>query len=371
MLFKKRKMEHLRNEIQRSYDFFIEEVERLSLEETMSCIQTPLQQKIESSVTNGMGYPLPMEYSAEPREVSSLEFQVYLGLKEYATEFPSSLSGQDLELKSNYIFLSLISQAPSPSEYRQYDQKIADEKRQNYTLPEIIGSLTRKGLFRESSNDCSFTDLFKGSNRLKVTKEMAAAYAAFGVIVLPHELIHAGVNSLTGGVNKEIVLNRLYGGDLWAQLFPGIEVKVLNPFFGGYVAVENSSALGNIVTTIAPYPMTALGFYALQKGKEKKNIPLCAAGAALVYTHLGGVIGDWWRTGQIICRETMESVCDLLGTQPPNKSSLLGNFIVVGGGMVLGMKMLTASYRLMKGTVNSLRQWYAEKSSFPMLPPHN
>ncbi len=119
----------------------------------------------------------------------------------------------------------------------------------------------------------------------------------------------------------------------------------------------------------APYTMTALGIYALQKGKEKENLFLCATGAGLLGVHMGGIIGDWFLAGKRISYEAMDGFCNLIGTETPENGSFTENLIVGGGGMILGIKMLTGSYRFMKGSVNSLRQWYAERRSFPQLPP--
>lgn len=349
---------------ERMVDFFYEEEARSSLEKALNCSETPIQRRIESLVTNSRGYLVGRR---EPKEISQLEFQIYLGVKEVLRFRQENTQ----KLNAVEVFHDIIASAPALYDYRQYDAQIEEEKRSKYTLSEIIGQLTRRGIYREWVSDCSFFKLFEGKKISRVTKEMATTYAAFGAIVVPHELIHAGVNSATGGINHEIVLNRLFGGDIFASIIPGIEVKVLNPLLGGYVYAENHSALAELATSVAPYSLTILGFYALQKGKEKKNIPLCALGSAAVCVHVGGIIGDWFNAGQNVCYEAMEGIYNFIGAEPSNENSVLDHIIIGSSGMLLGLQMLKASYRLMKGTVNSLRQWYAEKSSFPMLPPHH
>ena len=244
-------------------------------------------------------------------------------------------------------------------EYLRIQWEQAQHALDDYPLPEIIGQLTRKGMLTEFIHDSTFMDLFSGSKRVKVLKEVGATLASFGVWAAPHELIHAGVNSLTGGINKEIVMNRFYGGDLWAAIIPGVEAKWMIPLIGGYVMPENESALAHLAMSMAPYTMTGLGIYAMQKGKENKSAFYCAVGSGLIALHAGGIVGDWWKTGRTIISTGMEYLSTY--TDIPTNNAV-SNFMVGGVGLVLGTKLLTASYRLSKGTVNSLRQWHAGRN---------
>ncbi|MDP3698620.1 MAG: hypothetical protein Q8R47_03460 [Nanoarchaeota archaeon] len=110
----------------------------------------------------------------------------------------------------------------------------------DYTLEDFVKNPTKgisfKSIYNEIQADLDFSHLFSGKRKL--LKVNFATFASFGIISLPHELIHAGTNYLTGGTNKEIVVNTLYGGQLWEKIIPGVESKVLFPLLGGYVKIN-------------------------------------------------------------------------------------------------------------------------------------
>jgi len=385
MFFKKKK-KISGTEIPSTGDAALDESIRLAMEREAA--KTPIQKQIENTVTGGRGYGDITE--EEKRDVSYLEYQAALGFTE--------LHRTEDETKKDLINAQLKEYATLPSKLRQYgssterywqlndqenidhvlaevykyeeplrEREARDKRNQKYTLSEIIGHLTRPGMYREFQADLGLDHLLKG--RAKMTKNNLLLFASFGAVwSTPHELIHAGVNSLTGGVNKEIVLNRLYGGDLWAQIIPGAEAKVMNPFIGGYVITDCNGTFGAIATAAAPYILTPLGLYLVQKGRENKSLAVSTLGVGLVAGHVGGIFGDWMNEGRLIVGNAIEGLCHAFGTEPPQDNQAL-NLVATVGSFYLGAKLMTAAYRISKGTVNSLRQWYAERTSFPQLPP--
>jgi len=202
--------------------------------------------------------------------------------------------------------------------------------------------------------------VFKDVSSLGFWGANALLFASFGFTSVPHELMHAGMNYLTGGVNREIVINSFYGGDLWEKVIPGVEGRVLIPFIGGYVEFENYSLLGNIATYTTPYVLTPLGLYCIMKSREKKSLALWIAGVGAVGAHGDGIIGDWWGAGRAIVYESVQPVYDALEMRSKPENSILSSIFSVVG-FYLGMKMLKYSYRASKGLVNSIRK-YKHKS---------
>lgn len=233
------------------------------------------------------------------------------------------------------------------------------EEQHEYTLEDFVKNpikgISFKSIYDEIQEDLDFSYLFSGERKLLKTN--LAAFASFGIFSLPHELIHAGVNHLTGGTNKEIVLNTLYGGQLWEKIIPGVESKVLFPLLGGYVQFENPSTTGSLAATVAPYVLTPLGIYLMKKGKEKESILLCAGGAGLGLAHLGGIIGDWRLVGQKILGESVELVQDTLNLKTSPEYENIALIGTVLGGVYIGSKLLAISYRASKATVNSVRNY--------------
>ena len=229
----------------------------------------------------------------------------------------------------------------------------------NYTLEDFVKNpfkdLSFKSIWKETQYDLDFSDLFSG--KAKILKNNLALFASFGIAAVPHELIHAGVNKLTGGINKEIVINTLYGGHLWEKMFPEIHSKLMIPFIGGYVHAENPSFTGNIATSVAPYILTPLGIYLVQKGKEKESKVLAAAGGGLVAAHIGGVIGDWLSVGARTINEGVEVVEHKLDAKPEGYAASAAGVATLLGGLYLGSKLMAITYRGMKATVNSARKY--------------
>lgn len=118
-----------------------------------------------------------------------------------------------------------------------------------------------------------------------------ASIYAFGLWSLPHELIHAGINKLTGGINHEIVLNKIHGADFIHHAFPDIESRLMIPFIGGYVRAEPVNDVAAIATTLAPYLLTPLGVYFIQRSAEKQTLVYWTAGIGLMGAHAGGIMG--------------------------------------------------------------------------------
>ncbi|MDO8511251.1 MAG: hypothetical protein Q7S55_03735 [Nanoarchaeota archaeon] len=233
----------------------------------------------------------------------------------------------------------------------------------DYTLEDFVKNpirdITFKSIYKEIQTDIDFSSLFSGQKKLLKTN--LAAFASFGLFSLPHELIHAGANYLTGGTNKEIVINTLYGGPLWEKIIPGVESKVLFPLLGGYVKFENPSLAGSLTATVAPYALTSLGIYLMKKGKEKESILLCAGGAGLGLAHLGGIIGDWRIAGQKMIEESVEAVQDALEVKTSPEYANAAAFAMFLGGLYIGSKLLAVSYRASKATVNSVRKRVAKE----------
>ena len=233
------------------------------------------------------------------------------------------------------------------------------EKATSYTLGDVLKHPLKyctKGFSEAASEpfsaDASINpDIFAKGKEGKVSGKRrlrfySCLFAAFGVTSVPHELIHAGVNKLTGGVNHEIAINKFFGGDIAHYFIPEVQAKWMIPIMGGYVKFENSSYLANMETTIAPYIMTPFGIYLLKKGKEKKNLILAYLGGGLVAGHAGGVLGDFWGMG----RQTIDKLGSLIN------STYSPDFLSSVAGFCLGTVILSYTYRLSKGTVNSLQQ---------------
>ena len=189
-----------------------------------------------------------------------------------------------------------------------------NKPKSDYTIKEVLKS-PLKGAMMEIIDDLTIHTNLKGSKWKRLLKNDGLIVASFGITADPHELLHAGVNELTGGYNKEIVINSLYGGDLWAQIIPNLESKVLFPLIGGYVDPEYASFFGELATKVSPYALTPLGIYLVMKGKERKNVLIFSAGAGAVAAHLGGVLGDWYSTGKAIMTKVAEGCYNILGIQ--------------------------------------------------------
>ncbi|MDP3639835.1 MAG: hypothetical protein Q8R53_01375 [Nanoarchaeota archaeon] len=253
----------------------------------------------------------------------------------------------------------------TPYFFRSFDLhdalKTALEKkaRHNYTFTEVLKT-PFASVVSEFRDDYNPPTPFSGGKWRRRCKHIGTILGSFGITAVPHELIHAGVNSATGGVNKEIVINTLYGGPLWEQLIPGIESKVLVPFIGGYVDPEPASRLAEFAMTVAPYSLTPLGLYLVMKSKEKKSFPLWACGIGALTAHEGGIIGDWFHAGRMVATEATELVYHTMGIEKNIDDSSFESFLVSIAGFYIGAKMLSFTYRAMKGAINSIRTHFSQ-----------
>jgi len=185
---------------------------------------------------------------------------------------------------------------------------------------------------------------------------------SFGVWAMPHELLHAAMNNLTGGITKEIVVNKLYGGDLWHAAFPDIQTKFLFPLIGAYVNVQPAGHFAEITTLLAPYALTPLGIYLVQKSKEDDKKMYWIAGVGLLGAHAGGIIGDFFAVGQKITGTAAQAMYKHPDEIQLQQHKSLSDNLVFGaalvGGFLLGNRLMGYTYRLSKGLVNSVRNIY-------------
>ena len=219
-----------------------------------------------------------------------------------------------------------------------------------------------KSAWDEIFQDLNYEELFSGSKKRKSRLNDLAILASFGITSIPHELIHAGTNILTGGTNEQIVINRLYGGDLAHLVHSGIDAKLLLPIIGGYVKIqEYGSMLGELATSVAPYAMTPLAIYMVSEGKKRKSLPLAIAGSGMIISQAGGIIGDFFHFGRTIMYETADFVANTVGYQHFDADDSWMAFPLAVGGFYLGSKSLSFSYRLFKSGVNYCRNLFKKK----------
>ncbi len=224
-----------------------------------------------------------------------------------------------------------------------------------YTLVDVLKD-PLKPAFREIFQDLNYESLFKGGKKRKSNLNDIVVLASFGISSVPHELMHAGVNLLTGGQNEEIVINRFYGGDLVHQIYSGIDAQFLLPIIGGYVKVkEYGSKLGELAMTVAPYALTPLGIYMVAEGKKRKSLALAAAGSGMLLAHAGGMIGDFFTFGQTVLYDAANLVANTLGYEKINSRNFLVSLPFIIGGFYIGSKTTSFTYRAFKGGINSLR----------------
>ncbi|MBI4151344.1 hypothetical protein HY496_00095 [Candidatus Woesearchaeota archaeon] len=211
--------------------------------------------------------------------------------------------------------------------------------------------------------DLDYHELFKGSDRRKRVLNDLAILASFSLTVVPHELLHAGANILTGGENEKIVINRLYGGDLVHWLSPSIDVELLNPFVGGYVQPsEFGSVPGAIATGLAPYLLTPLAVYALAKGKEKKSLPLAIAGSGAVIGHVSGVLGDFLNVGRIAVYSAADTVGQALDFSIDQWGDSWLRYPLGFGAFYVGWKVMSETYSFCRNNVPGIKSALDRKS---------
>lgn len=218
------------------------------------------------------------------------------------------------------------------------------EQEERYGIKDVL-KRPFKRTYHEVIEDLTFAGELLGKRWYHNLAEVGLTLLGFAAFTAPHELIHAATNQLTGGTTKEIVVNRLYGGDLYHLLHQGIESRVLFPLIGGYVKVDEGSALAKIAVCAAPYVLTPLGIYLMQKGKEKRSLVKATLGAGLIAAHAGGVIGDFNTLGKTLVHQV---------TGTDHEGILKYAFAIAG--FYLGCKVLGFTYRLSKAAVHLFRR---------------
>lgn len=249
-----------------------------------------------------------------------------------------------------------------------FHSPLEDTVQEEYTLREVLKKPLHdnwRAAFREIFTDLNFTKALPGSEKTKSRLNDIGVLVSFGFTSVPHELMHAKVNEAMGGTNAHVVLNKLYGGDLFAAILPGVEADWLLPIIGGYVEPDYMTTPGKFLMGIAPYILTPIGIYLLQKSREKKKATLGFLGAGALVAHAGGIIGDWWSLGRSVVYDTANYIGNMFGYEAVDDNP----FILLGGaaiGLYLGSKAMSLSYRFSKGLVGSLR--VAAGHTIPALP---
>ncbi len=232
---------------------------------------------------------------------------------------------------------------------------------EEYGLKEVVRR-PLKSAWSEIFQDLNYEELFSGSKKRKSRLNDLAILASFGISAVPHELIHARTNILTGGTNEQIVINRLYGGDLAHLVYSGIDAKLLLPILGGYVKFqEYGSVLGELATCVAPFVMTPLGIYMVSEGKKRKSLPLAIVGSGMIIAQAGGIIGDFFHFGKTVMYETADFVANTVGYQNFDADDSWMALPLAVGGFYLGSKALSFSYRLSKSGVNYCKNLFKKK----------
>ena len=226
---------------------------------------------------------------------------------------------------------------------------------QKYRFKDVIKS-PLKSAWDEILKDLNYEELFSGSKKRKSRLNDLAILLSFGINSIPHELIHAGTNILAGGTNEQIVINKLYGGDIAHLVYSRIDAKLFLPITGGYVKIaECGSLLGKLAVSIAPYAMTPLGIYMVSEGKKRKSLPLAVAGSGMIAAQAGGVIFDFFYFGRTIMYEIADFIANTAGYKNFDSNHSWMAFPLAIGGFYLGSKVLSFSYRLFKSGVNYCR----------------
>ena len=250
-----------------------------------------------------------------------------------------------------------------------FHESLDDKVDDSYTFRDVVRH-PRKSAWTEIFQDLNYEELFDGSKKRKNRLNDLVVLASFGLTSIPHELIHAGTNLLTGGTNEKIVINSFYGGDLVHALYSGIDAKFLLPIIGGYVKVtEYGSTLGQFATGIAPYALTPLGIYMVAKGKEKRSLPLAIAGSGAVIAHAGGIIGDFFDLGKTAMYQTADFMANTVGLQNFDYDDSWLKYPLAIGGFYVGSKVLSFTYRSFKSGVKAIRNRFGnnDDSSGPSM----
>ncbi|MFH2028494.1 MAG: hypothetical protein ABIJ08_05115 [Nanoarchaeota archaeon] len=207
--------------------------------------------------------------------------------------------------------------------------------------------------YSEIMEDMDYSGIFKGSQLRRDSLEALSTPISIGISVLPHEMLHAAANKLTGGTNSELVINRLFLGDLWS-LIPGVESKLMTPFIGGYMSArEYGSDIGRLITAVAPYSLTPIGIYLVAEAKKRKSVPLALAGSGIIMAHAGGAIGDFYNFGVKLTYMIADKAYHIFNGN--FDSSNWKESVLLMGGTILGLTTASLSYRLFKAGVNYIR----------------
>ncbi len=252
-----------------------------------------------------------------------------------------------------------ISQEEKVKLEQKIEELIHNEIR-NETVWEVLKNPFKK-YFRNIFMDLNYEELFKGDNKRKSRLNDLAIFLSFGYTSVPHELLHAGTNKALGGVNEEIVINKFFDLGLSQYLIPGVESKFLLPIMGGYVKPDMTKInnLEHALVTFAPYILTPLGIYLVQKGKEKKCLPLAIAGSGAILSQAGGILGDFLSLGSNAVNTGTEFIYTTLGGQNYQEFANAMWLPMLVGGFFVWLKTATFSYRLFKAGINQLRNTFS------------
>src|SRR3989344_6382324 len=236
-----------------------------------------------------------------------------------------------------------------------------EERVKEYSLKDVIKhpiQYSKWDGIQEIFSDLNYESLFK-KNKFKSALNDLFIFASFGLSTIPHELLHAITNTITGGKNNEIVINKLYGGDLAELIDPELKSRWLFPIFRGHVDIANyGSELAKYATGLSPYIMTPLGIFLLKEAKKRKSLPLAFLGSGALTSHVGAVIGDFANTGKNIISDTFK----FLGVDAYNDDNWLIRIPIMMGGIYLGAKIASFSYRFFKSSINSLQDIFEDKT---------
>ncbi|GEM_PF-6277303 len=205
-------------------------------------------------------------------------------------------------------------------------------------------------------NDVNYPGLFRLGAKKKWAAIALFAVASLYMYTLPHELIHAGVNVLSGGENQKIVFNTLYGGGIYEMIIPGVQSELLSPLTGAYVMTVNPHFFGRVTSVLAPYAMTPLGVFMALEGKSRRNLPLWAAGAGLVLNHMGGILGDFFSFGTELVAKPAVMFYQAQGYADfDRETGFLTALSLMAASFYVGAKAAGISYKLFRNSIQYVR----------------
>lgn len=129
---------------------------------------------------------------------------------------------------------------------------------------------------------------------------LGALVASWFVYVPVHELLHAFGCWATGGTVTELQIGGLYGGHLFAMVFPFVTAG--GDYAGRLTGFDTGgSALVYLATDFAPYLLTVAGAFLLLRLACAKRSPLIAGpGLILVAAPAMSVTGDYYEMGSVL-----------------------------------------------------------------------